>query len=185
MDITFNLGEEKIMKNTVLKTIQMVVLVAVFPVLAFACGDQGPSVEEKMTGLEAMCTESADARTARHEEKSLYERLGGYERIHTLTKEIVRLHEQNEDFRLMMAYVDSDRLAKSVADFMAAGTGGTAEYKGRNMKAAHAHLQFTQADFLSAGGDVIQAMKNLNYGQEEIDEVVCILVSMKDQVVYK
>ena len=85
----------------------------------------------------------------------------------------------------MMKYVDGEHLAKQVADFMAAGTGGTETYQGRNMHGAHAHLDLTTADFLSAGGDVIKAMKNLGYAQEEIDEVVCILVSMKDQVVLK
>ena len=50
---------------------------------------------------------------------------------------------------------------------------------------AHAHLGFTEADFLSAGGDVIQGMKNQGYGQDEIDEVVCIMVSMKDMVIAK
>jgi len=173
------------MKNKVFVSIQMVVLLAIFPVLAIAGGDETPSVEDKMNGLQAMCTETADAQAARQDAKSLYDRLGGYERIHALTTEIVRLHQVNPDFRLMMKYVDGEHLATSVADFMAAGTGGTEEYKGRNMRAAHAHLDFTDADFLSAGGDVAQAMKSLGYGQEEIDEVICILVSLKDQVVLK
>jgi hemoglobin len=172
------------MMNKMFQVLQVAVLLAIFPVLALAC-DEGPSVAEKMTGLETMCTESADARADRQAAEPLYKRLGGYERIHALTQEIVRLHQQNEDFRLMMKYVDGDKLAKRVADFMAAGTGGTQEYHGRNMRAAHSHLDFTDADFLSAGGDVVQAMKNLEYGQNEIDEVVCILVSMKDQVVFK
>ena len=72
-----------------------------------------------------------------------------------------------------------------LADFAAAGTGGDATYVGRDMVEAHKHMQMTQADFLSAGGDVIQAMKNKGYGQNEIDEFVCILVSMKDMVIYK
>lgn len=39
------------------------------------------------------------------------------------------------------------------------------------------------SDFLSAGDDIGKAMTSLGYGQNEIDEVVCILVSLKDQVV--
>lgn len=141
------------------------------------------STDEQMAGLEAMCAKSSKARAERHEQKSLYLRLGGYEKIHKLTKEIVRLHLQNDSIKHMFVGVDTDMLAKHVADFVAAGTGGDAVYKGRDMPSSHAHLKLTNADFLSAGGDIIKAMQNLGYGQNEIDEVICILVSLKDQVV--
>ncbi len=173
------------MKNKVFVSIQMMVVLALFPVLAIAGGDEAPTVEEKMNGLQAMCTETAGAQAERQAAKSLYDRLGGYDRIHALTTEIVRLHQINPDFRLMMKYVDGEHLATSVADFIAAGTGGTEHYKGRNMLDAHSHLDFTDADFLSAGADVGKAMQNLGYGQEETNEVICILVSLKDQVVLK
>jgi hemoglobin len=173
------------MKNKVFVSIQLMVVLALFPVLAIAGGDETLSVEEKINGLQTMCTETADARTERQAAKSLYDRLGGYDRIHALTTEIVRLHQINPDFRLMMKYVDGEHLATGVADFIAAGTGGTEHYKGRNMLDAHSHLDFTDADFLSAGGDVGKAMQNLGYGQEETNEVICILVSLQDQVVLK
>ncbi len=173
------------MKNRVMIGIMMMVVLAMFPVLAGAGDHPTPSAQEQMTGLVGMCEASAEARTTRQETKPLYERLGGYEGIHALTDEIVRLHNINPDFRLMMKYVDSEHLAKQVADFMAAGTGGTETYKGRNMHDAHSHLELTTADFLSAGSDVGKAMKNLGYGEEETQEVLCILVSMSDQVILK
>lgn len=171
------------MKSRLTAGILMMVGLAVIPVLAVGGDHPASSAEEQMKGLEGMCSASAEARSARQEAKPLYDRLGGYDGILALTNEIVRLHQINPDFRLMMKYVDGEHLAKQVADFMASGTGGTETYQGRNMKAAHAHLEMTNADFLSAGGDVMTAMQNLGYGQEETDEVVCILVSMKDQVV--
>jgi hypothetical protein len=36
---------------------------------------------------------------------------------------------------------------------------------------------------MAAGGDIVKAMQTVGYGQDEIDEFVCILVSLKDQVV--
>jgi hypothetical protein len=36
-----------------------------------------------------------------------------------------------------------------------------------------------------AGGDIIGAMKALGYGQEEIDEAGCTLVSLKDRMVFE
>jgi len=44
-------------------------------------------------------------------------------------------------------------------------------------------MHLTDADFLAAGGDVVQALTNLGYGQDEIDQVICILVSLRDQAV--
>jgi len=43
----------------------------------------------------------------------------------------------------------------------------------------------TDAHFLSAGDDIIKAMQSMKYGQEEIDELVCTFVSLKDQVIFK
>jgi len=173
------------MKNRVMIGFLMMAVLAIFPILSIAGDHPEPSAEEQMAGLVGMCDASAEARTARQAAESLYDRLGGYDKIHALTTEIIRLHNINPDFRLMMKYVDDEHLADQVADFMAAGTGGTETYKGRNMHDAHAHLEFTTADFLSAGGDIMKAMTNLGYGQNEIDEVICLLVSMKDQVILK
>ena len=183
------------MKNKVFVMITMALMLIVFQAPASAgdhpttdsAGDHPTtdSAADQVNALAGMCQEAASATAERQAAEPLYDRLGGYDRILELTKEIVRLHQINEDFRLMMGYVDGDHLAKQVADFMAAGTGGTEKYKGRNMTDAHSHLKMTNADFLSAGGDVMKAMANLGYEQQEIDEVVCILVSMKDMVIYE
>ena len=176
------------MKNKVFVLIMMALVLVALPVLAIAgdhpakgsdhpakasTGDHPAkaSADDQMKGLVGMCQESADAMAERQAAKSLYDRLGGYDKILELTNEIVRLHQINPDFRLMMGYVDGDHLAKQVADFMAAGTGGTEKYTGRNMVDAHSHMKMTNADFLSAGGDVMKAMKNLGYGEEETNEV--------------
>jgi hemoglobin len=140
-------------------------------------------VEEHMATLHQMCEESADARAARQAETPLYDRLGGYDKISALTTKIVNLHEQNEAIKHLMDGVDGEQLAKHVADFVASGTGGPQKYTGKDMVSAHEHLKLTDADFLAAGGDIITAMKSFSYGEEEVEEVICILVSLKDQVV--
>lgn len=142
-----------------------------------------PSADEQVAALEKMCAASAEARSARHEAKSLYERLGKDEGIHALTKEIVRLHLQNDEIKDLVDPSSADHLAKLVAEFIISGTGGPAVYEGRSLTQSHEHLELTNADFMAAGRDVIQAMKNLGQGQDEVDEVVCILVGLRDQVV--
>jgi hypothetical protein len=51
------------------------------------------------------------------------------------------------------------------------------------MPEAHEHLKLTNADFLSAGNDVVHAMKNKGVGEEEIQEVICMLVGLREAVV--
>lgn len=163
----------------------LVLILMIAAATAMAGTKKAPSTADQMAGLQSMCDGSASARSARQSQEALYNRLGGYDRILELTTEIVRLHEINPEIKPMLVHVDNKMLAKHVADFMAAGIGGTETYTGRDLPSSHAHLRLTDADFLSAGGDVMTAMNNLDYGQDEIDEVVCILVSLKDQVVFE
>ena len=114
---------------------------------------------------------------------ALYERLGGEEKIESLVREIVRLHDENPVFDRFMDEIDQEALVRGVTQFMVAGTGGPATYEGRSIPDAHGHLNLTNSDFMSAGGDVVQAMKNLEYGEEEIQEIVCVLVSFRSSVV--
>jgi hypothetical protein len=67
--------------------------------------------------------------------------------------------------------------------FIIAGTGGPTEYNGPSLSDSHRHMKLTNADFMAAGSDIIKSMKNLGYGQNEIDDMVCTLVSLRDQVV--
>src|SRR3990170_1083425 len=79
--------------------------------------------------------------------------------------------------------LDADAVAKRVAEFMISGTGGPQVYRGPDLTTSHRSMKLTNRDFVLAGGDVAQAMKNLKDGPEEIDEVVCTLVSLRSQVV--
>ena len=147
--------------------------------------NHAPSVSEQIAGMQAMCAETAEARAQRQADEALYFRLGGYDRIHEFIREVVRLHFENDALDRIMVGIDGETLAKRVADFTAAGTGGPQTYNGRSMPAAHEHLHLTDADFLAAGGDIVQAMQTMDYGEDEITEFVCILVSLKEQVVLK
>ena len=151
--------------------------------VAVAGANDAPTVAEQIGGMQAMCADTEQARAQRQADDALYNRLGGYDRIHEFTTEVVRLHFENEALDRIMVGVDGEALAKNVADFVATGTGGPQRYTGRDMPTAHAHLHLTDADFLSAGGDIVTAMQTMGYGQDEINEFVCILVSLKGQVV--
>jgi hemoglobin len=142
-----------------------------------------PSPDQQVAEFEASCAASATERASRHARTPLYQRLRGEEGIHAITREVVRLHRQNPPIRHYFEKLDPDVVAKRVAEFMISGTGGPPVYQGPDLSTSHRSMKLTNRDFVLAGGDVVQAMKNLKHGQEEIDEVVCTLVSLRAQVV--
>ena len=144
---------------------------------------EGSNPDTQVMALESMCAETSEARAGRQSQKSLYERLGKEKGIHNLTREVVRLHLKNDDIKHLLDGVDSDKLADGVALFLISGTGGPSVYDGPSLTDSHRHMNLTNADFMSAGGDIIQAMKNLGYGQNEIDELVCAFVGLRGMVV--
>lgn len=144
---------------------------------------EAPTADEQVAALEASCAASAAVRASRHAAKPLYQRLGGDEGIHAIVREMVRLHLQNPAIRRHFEGLDPDLVAKRGAEFVISGTGGPKVYQGPDLTTSHRSLRLTNADFVAAGGDVVQAMKNLKHGQDEIDEVVCTLVSLRSQVV--
>lgn len=161
-----------------------VFLVSTVSAVATFAGE-APTVDEQIAGMKAMCADTEQARAQRQAEEPLYARLGGYDKILEFTTEVVRLHNQNDAIKGMFTEVDSEALAKHVADFVAAGTGGTEAYTGRTLPESHSNLHLNDADFLSAGGDIVTAMQSMEYGENEINDFVCILVSLKDQVVFE
>jgi len=168
-------------RNTILTLSTALLMLMAVPVLA---GD-GPTVAEKMAGLEKMCVETSTARGERQEKEPLFNRLGGDKKIAALFRNVIARHRVNEPIKQFMAGVDDDILTEHLVEFVSAGTGGGGEYKGRSMPDAHRHMDLTDADFLAAGSDIVAAMKEMKYGQNEIDEFMCILVSLKGQVVFK
>ena len=142
-----------------------------------------PSPDQQVAEFEASCAASATERASRHARAPLYQRLGGEQGIHAITREVVRLHLQNPPIRHYFEKLDPDVVAKRVAEFMISGTGGPRAYQGPDLTTSHRSMRLTNRDFVLAGGDVVQAMKNLKHRQAEIDEVVCTLVSLRAQVV--
>jgi len=142
-----------------------------------------PTADEKVAELDAMCAGAAEAMAARQAATPLYERLNGRDGIHAVMTDVVRRHQQNDQIKHMMEGVDAAHLVDQVADFLSSATGGDVAYNGRDMVSAHTHLAISNADFLSAGGDIEAAMVAAGVGDDERQEVICAFASLRSQVV--
>ncbi|MCG5514123.1 group I truncated hemoglobin [Ectothiorhodospira shaposhnikovii] len=113
---------------------------------------------------------------------SLYERLGGEDKIHALATTIFDLHRQNPAVR--NRYVDSDRdkVIRLAAEFICAGTGGPQSYTGLDMVSAHRGMNISEEEYVAVVDDIVQAMQQHDIGEREQQEMLMILWSLKPEI---
>jgi hemoglobin len=136
-------------------------------------------------------------------QKSLYDRLGGEEGIRTIVDDFVpraladpRVNWQRKGvasggFMDMIGResqewnpTDEDlaRLKKHMSQFLALATGGPTTYEGRDMKAVHAGMRITNAEFDATVGDLKATLDKLKIPTDEQKELLAIVESTRPQV---
>jgi hemoglobin len=113
---------------------------------------------------------------------SLYERLGGMEGLGQIVDDTIALHHKNPDIAHFFEGVDDEQLAHHVTAFFAAGTGGPANYEGRDMTSTHASMDMSDAEYSSAVADVLKAAEANGVRADAKSEVAAILESLRPAV---
>jgi len=118
-------------------------------------------------------------------EATLYERLGGRDRIATIVANIWENHISNP--LIKQRYVNSDpvKVKQLVTELCCAGFGGPETYTGRDMLTSHTGMNINEAEFIAVCDDVLAALDKNKVGQRERDEILCILYSMKGDIVHR
>lgn len=65
-----------------------------------------------------------------------------------------------------------------------ASTGGPQTYTGKDVLSAHKHMNISELELVSAIDDAVNAMTKNGYDQTEINEVVAILFSLKNDMLH-
>ncbi len=119
-------------------------------------------------------------------EKSLYDRLGGYDGITGFVNNLLpRLQADTQLGRFWQNRGD-DGMAREkqlLIDFLCSNAGGPVYYTGRDMKLSHAGMKISASDwsiFLAHAGDTMEA---LSVPKQECDDVVAFVLSLKDDIV--
>ncbi|HSG06656.1 MAG TPA: group 1 truncated hemoglobin, partial [Nitrospiria bacterium] len=104
-----------------------------------------------LLGAVMMITAACGAVTPK-KEVSLYERLGGQEAIETVVGDFIDTvggdtRITNEIVLTRLGEIDIPTLKTHVSHLVCGATGGPCEYKGRDMKTAHAGLKISDAEF--------------------------------------
>jgi hemoglobin len=120
-------------------------------------------------------------------ERSLYERLGGYDVIAAATDDLLLERLVNDpELSVYWKGKSEDSLRNDrqlIVDFMVAAAGGPAYYRGRDMKTAHAGLGITDREWDLFMGHARATLAHLNVPGRETHEVLSALEGLKADVV--
>ncbi|OGA61201.1 MAG: globin [Betaproteobacteria bacterium RIFCSPLOWO2_12_FULL_65_14] len=120
---------------------------------------------------------------------SLFERLGGSSGINALVEDIVSLHMENPIIRARFRpYLETpDKLQvtkKHLCAFLEAGSGGTAQYSGRNMRDTHRGMNISEAEYMAATDDILEALRKHHIDEQTQKDVLAIAYSLKGDILH-
>ena len=120
------------------------------------------------------------------EEKSLYDRLGGYDGIATFAGDLLPRLQSDSQLGRFWKHRGADGIAREkqlLIDFISSSAGGPLLYTGRDMKTSHGGMNISESDwnvFLGHAGATLEA---LEIPQTECDDVVAFVLTLKDDIV--
>ena len=119
-------------------------------------------------------------------EKSLYERLGGYDAIFAVTNDLLDRMEKDPQLGRFWQHRSEDGVKRErqlIVDFLVASCGGPLYYKGRDMKLSHKGMRISESDWTIFLNHADATLKAFNVPQAEYDEVVAFVQSTKADIV--
>ena len=125
---------------------------------------------------------------ARAQEKSLYERIGGYNALAAVVDDFVGRLVADKQFERFFAGHSTDskkRIRQHILDQFCAATGGPCVYTGRDMKTSHAGLSITDADWNAAAKHLVASLDKFKVPEKEKGEVLAFVTTLKKDIVEK
>ena len=119
-------------------------------------------------------------------DKSLYERLGGYDAIAAVTNAVYLRLKSDDKLRRFYDHRGDDGVEREkqlLIDFLAAAAGGPLYYTGRNMKIVHKGMRLDDEDWQRAVGYLTGALDSFNVPERETAEVLALVESTKQEIV--
>ena len=124
--------------------------------------------------------------TGNAEEKTLYQRLGGYDAISAVVNEFAdRLvaDKKLDRFFGAMSTDSQDRFKQSNTMLVCAATGGPCNYLGLAMTTSHEGMGVTNGDFDIVAGHLAATLDKFKVPAAEKEELLGIIGSMRGQIV--
>jgi hemoglobin len=117
---------------------------------------------------------------------SLYERLGGYDGISGFADNLLPRLQTDAQLGRFWQNRGADGIAREkqlLVDFLCENSGGPVYYTGRDMLTSHKGMQISEIDWSIFLGHAADTMGALDMPEQERNEVVAFVLSLKDDMV--
>jgi hemoglobin len=121
-------------------------------------------------------------------EKSLYQRLGGYDALAAVTDDFIgRLAGDSRLQKFFSGFSDDSKkkIRQHLLDQLCAATGGPCIYMGRDMKTTHAGLGISEAEWNAGVGHLSDTLDKFKVPKKEKGEVLALVGTLKKDIVEK
>jgi len=119
-------------------------------------------------------------------EKSLYERMGGYDAIAAATDELLRRLTSDPDIGVYWRGHSTDSMKRDrqlIVDFLCEAIGGPVVYRGRDMRTSHQGLRITQRNWDILVAHTVATLDHFAVQEPEKQEFLDCAASLFDDIV--
>jgi len=119
-------------------------------------------------------------------EKSLYDRLGGYDAITAVANDLLPRLRTDPLLGRLWAHRGEDGVEREkqlLIDFLCASAGGPIYYRGRDMVLTHRGMRISENDWNVFLGHAAATLAKFQVPEAEQREVVAFVQSLKNQIV--
>jgi hemoglobin len=121
-------------------------------------------------------------------EKSLYERLGGYDAIAAVVDDFIGRLVADKRFEKFFVGHSEDSLKKirqHVVNQFCAAAGGPCLYTGRDMRTSHHGLGITNDDWDASAKHLVETLDKFKVPEKEKNDLLAFVTSLKKDIVDK
>jgi hemoglobin len=119
-------------------------------------------------------------------ERTLYERLGGYDAISAVCDDLLPRLQADPQLGRFWAHRGTDGVKREkqlLVDYLCACAGGPVYYRGRDMAIAHRGMRIREADWNIFLGHAAATLEKFGVPETERGEVVNFVLSLKSDIV--
>lgn len=117
--------------------------------------------------------------------KTLYERLGGYDAISAVTKDLMQRIRSDSELGRFYRHRGEDGIRREeqlLIDFLSSSAGGPMIYTGRDMKTLHVGMKLGASDWSALLVHLNATLDAFHVAQAERDDVVAFVGSTKGDI---
>jgi hemoglobin len=128
------------------------------------------------------------AQPASAQDKSLYQRIGGYDAIAAVTDDFIGRMVADDKLKRFFVVFSEDSRAKirqHVIDLICKSSGGPCVYTGRDMKTSHAGAGVTKADWDKSVALFLETLNKFKVPEREQKELAGLILPLEKDIVEK